>query len=353
MIWVTWRQFRATVLASVLVPLVLAAVVFGLTLGLGGVRPFGTFFFQCFGYAATGCLAESTLTLASVATIGLPVVLGLFVGVTVFSRDIERGTHVLGLTQAVSRRRWYWTRVLVVFVPVVLAMLVLGYVWFWARYQYQSTSGAFGFVGAIDSRLQWPSFGAAGLVPAGYTALALTIGSTSALLLRHTVGAMIATLVLTVFALVLFPVQLREHYASPQVQEIPLDEMFTGAFSSYTQLGYADFYPEWTVGTDYVDAQGQRVVVAPDACVSNGDDWVEPAADETNAEYEARLDAWYAEDARERVTCLRAMGVDHYESRYHSDRMFWRFQFTETALCLLLSAVLAGSSTLLVRRLRP
>ncbi|WP_176444298.1 ABC transporter permease [Rhodococcoides kyotonense] len=347
----TWRQFRATILAGVLTPIVIAAVVFGLTLTIGGSRPLGVLFFQCFGYSSSQCFAESTLTLASMATIVLPVVLGLFVGVTVFSRDIERGTHVLGLTQSVSRRRWYWTRVLVVFVPVVLAMAVLGVVFFWARYQ--SFSGAFTFAGVIDSRLQFPVFGSVGLAPAGYTALGLTIGSTTALLLRHTVGAMIATLVLTVLALVLFPVQIREHYATPQVHELPLEDIFNGAYSSYSQLGYEDFYPEWSVGADYVDAAGERVVVAPDACISSAGDWIEPGPDETNAEYEARLDARYAEDAALRADCLRAAGVDHYESLYHSDRLFWRFQFTEVALCLLLSAVLAGSSAMLVRRLRP
>ncbi|WP_328812447.1 ABC transporter permease [Rhodococcus sp. NBC_00297] len=282
----------------------------------------------------------------------MPVLLGVFAGVTCFSRDIESRTHVLGLTQSVSRRRWYWTRVLVVFVPITAAMVVLGMTMFWARFW--TLSGVYAFPGTFDSRLAFPQFGSVAMVPAGYTAMGLVIGSTCALLVRHTVGAMIMTLVVTVVALVAFPTVLREHYATPQVERLELEDVFGGGYASYTDLMPGEsFFPRWVVGSDYVDSSGARVEVGLDTCASRNDSWVEPDDNETTAQYEARLDAAYVAAARERADCLRGLGVDHYENRFHADEMFWRFQITETALCVLVAVLLAGASTASVRRLRP
>ncbi len=354
MIWVTWRQFRGTVLAGVLTPLLVAVVIAIASSIIGPGRPNGAFngsFFFCFQSSTAQCLAESTLTLASLLTIALPVLLGIFVGVTVFSRDIERRTHVLGLTQSVSRERWYWTRMLVVFVPIVLAMLVLGFAMYWL--QYQSFTGPTELAGIYDSRLAFPAFGASGVVPAGYTALGLGVGSTVALLLRHTIGAMIATLVIMIVALVLFPSIIREHYATPEVERVELDDIYPGSYASYSQSGTDSFYPRWTVASDYVDAEGQPVPVSYETCEPRYDSWPERNDNDTAAESNARYDAALAENQRIRLECLRAMDIDHFENRYFEDRLFWRFQRTEMALCFLLTLILLYGATPLVRRLKP
>ncbi|MDJ0396371.1 ABC transporter permease [Rhodococcus sp. G-MC3] len=352
MIWVTWRQFRATILAGVLTPLLLALVIAAFTLALGD-RSGGFGLFDCFGVSTTQCLLGSTLTLSKLATIALPVMLGVFVGVSVFSRDIERRTHVLGLTQSVSRQRWYWTRILVVFSPVVLAMLILGLVAYWS--QFHSFSGGFTFAGYTDSRLEFPSLSMSGLVPAGYTALGLTIGSTAALVLRNTIGAMIATLVVIVTALILFPVQIRQHYATTQVEELTLEERFSadGYSSSNYSSSFNSYNPRWTVGSDFVDTEGRTIVVDYDFCTSLPNEWPEPNDTETTAAYNDRVSTANREAMQARVECLRANGIDHFENRYHEDRLFWRFQLTEAALCLLLSIVLTLASVPLVRRIRP
>lgn len=350
MIWVTWRQFRGTILLGVLTPLLLAAAIAAVTFLADRIGS-NYVLFRCFGLSTTTCLTESSLTLASLATIALPVVLGVFVGVTVFSRDIERRTHVLGLTQAVGRMRWYWTRMLVVFTPIVLAMVVLGYVVLWSRFGTSPFGSS--FVDAFYSRLEFPTFGTIGVVPAGYTALGLVIGSTAALLLRNTIGAMAVTMVATVAVIVAFPGLVREHYATPEVDRSTLDMSQSGQSVAYVMDPSDVPRPSWTVDSFYVDADGKRVDLAYDACSTVDDGWPEPGPLETTSDFDDRLDAFMADQSRARIECLRAQGADHYENLLFDDRMLWRFQFTEAALCLLLSIALAGGSTLAVRRLRP
>lgn len=350
MIWSTWRQFRTTILLGVLTPLFLAAVVAAVT--LFGERIGSSYvLFRCFGLSTTTCLAESSLTLATVGTIALPVVLGVFVGVTVFSRDIERRTHVLGLTQAVGRMRWYWTRVLVVFTPVVLAMVVLGYVVLWSRFGSNPYGGS--FVDAFYSRLEFPTFGTIGVVPAGYTALGLVVGSSAALLLRNTIGAMVVTVVASVAVVVALPTLVREHYATPEVDRMTLETSESGRSVAYEMNPSEIDRPSWVVDSYFADAAGERVDLPYGVCWSADDMWPEAGENETTADFDARVDAFLDERSLVRVECLRAQGADHYEHRLFGDRMLWRFQFTEAALCLLVSGVLAAGSTLLVRRLRP
>lgn len=350
MIRVTLRQFRGTLVFGVSTPLILAVGVAAVTV-LSGRIGSNYVLFRCFGLSTTTCLTESALTLGSLATLGLPIALGVFVGVTVFSRDIEGGTHVLGLTQAVGRMQWYWTRVLVVFTPVVLAMLVLGYVVLWSRFG----SNPYGesVIDVFYSRLEFPTFGTIGVVPAAYTALSLVIGSSAALLLRNTIGAMAITLVATSAVLVALPILVREHYATPVVDRMALETSESNRSVAYEMNSIEIERPSWTVDSYFADSAGNRVDLPYDACSADDRDWPGPAPDETTAAYDARVDAFLDERSGTRIECLRSLGADHYETLLFEDRMLWRFQFTEAALCLAVSCALAGASTLSVRRLRP
>ncbi|MGA9873173.1 MAG: ABC transporter permease [Rhodococcus sp. (in: high G+C Gram-positive bacteria)] len=350
MIWVTWRQFRGTIVVGTLIPLLLAAGIAVVTFLADRVGS-GYGLFRCFGLSTTVCLTESALTLSSLATIALPALLGVFVGVTVFSRDIERGTHVLGLTQAAGRMRWYWTRVLLVFSPIVLAMVVLGFVVLWSRFG-PNPYGA-SFVDAFYSRLEFPTFGTIGVVPAGYTALGLVVGSSTALLLRNTIGAMALTLAVTAAVTVALPALVREHYAEPQVDRLALEESEYGRSVAYEMYPSDVRQPSWTVDSYFADAAGERVDLPYDVCSSENESWPEPGPDETTADFDARINEFTAERAQVRVECLREQGVGHFETLLFEDRMLWRFQFAELALCLLAAALLAGVSTLTVRRLQP
>ncbi|MDV6262344.1 ABC transporter permease [Rhodococcoides yunnanense] len=356
MIWVTWRQFRATILFGVLTPLALAAITVAITVFDGGVIPTASLS-GCLSFEATKCRAETAQAVAIMLTVVLPVVLGAFVGVTVFSRDLERRTHVLGLSQSVSRRRWYTTRVAVVFVPTVLAMTLLGCSLYWAKYQTAPDEFAVGF-GGYDSALEFPVFGATGFVAGGYTAIGLMLGAALALALRNTVAAMIGTVIATSLLISLFPTQIREHFAAASVEELTLEqksnEMYGGGTPDFSlPLDSSElFYARWVFSSDYVDADGRPVAIDWQQCgqLENRRDMSEF---ETVADYEEYSDGLLERVKELQLDCFRAQGADAFETKYHEDRLFWRFQAIETALSLLIAGLFGGLSLLLVRRLRP
>ncbi|WFR73011.1 ABC transporter permease [Prescottella defluvii] len=353
MIWVTWRQYRTTILAAVggILALTVVAVVSGeIVRGSEGRRAFGTFFGCVPGGGSNQCWAESSLTAISTLAAILPVVLGAFVGVTVFSRDIERGTHVLGLTQSVSRTRWYWSRVLVVFVPVTIAGVMLGSVLEVDTFgEYRES--------ALRIRPQQlrrlftpdvPLFQSTGIVVGAYTLLALILGSAIALLLRNTLGSMVVTLIAMAALMVGFQFEVRPQYTTPVVESQPL------GYLSHAVVYTPDIEPVWILNSGYVDADGRSVDMDYFACDQEGveNTW-EQRPDETFAEYEARQDVISAEQEREFIACQRAQGIDHFETRYHPDSLLRRFQLTEAALALALSALLLIPSLWALRRLRP
>ncbi|CCQ16213.1 putative ABC transporter integral membrane subunit [Rhodococcus sp. AW25M09] len=356
MIWVTWRQFRTTILFGVLTPLLLAAITIAITTIAGGVA--STPVLQgCRSFEMPNCVAETTQAVAILLTIGLPVLFGAFVGATVFSRDLERRTHVVGLTQSVSRRRWYGVRVFVVFVPTILAMTLLGCALFWAKYRTAPNEFAFVMGGPGQTRMDFPIFGATGFVTGGYTAMALMLGAASALALRNTVAAMITTVIATSLVLALFPTEIREHYATPSVDVLELEQKVNelyGTFpAQYGQYGLFETYPRWDIESSYVDDAGNPVAPDYESCTTVDYNEMESRDNETVGDYRARYDRLMAEDGRLRLECLRAQGIDHFETKYHEDRLFWRFQTIETALSLLIAGLFGGMSLLLVRRLRP
>lgn len=355
MIWVTWRQFRATILFGVLTPLLLAAITLAITLIDGGVVP-STYLQGCLSLEATECLAETTQTVAILLTIALPVALGAFVGVTVFSRDLERRTHVLGLTQSVSRQRWYGVRVLVVFVPTMLSMAVLGCALYVAKYGTAPDEFAMSFSGSGESRLDFPTFGATGFVAGAYTAIGLTLGAACALAMRNTVAAMITTIVVSTAFLALLPTQIREHYATTEVERVTVEQkvgdMFGGTPDFYIPMDAITIYPRWNISSDYVDRNGQPIAIDLQEC-TRYDNYRDMSEFETVAEFEEYSDRRMEEDARMILDCFREQGAEAFETKYHEDRLFWRFQAIETALSLVVAALFGGLSLFLVRRLRP
>ncbi|MBY4038809.1 hypothetical protein HQO38_22010 [Rhodococcus fascians] len=355
MIWVTWRQFRATILFGVLTPLLLAAITIAVTVIGGGVIP-SPYLQNCRSFDSSDCTVGNMQTIAILSAIVLPVVLGAFVGVTVFSRDLERRTHVLGLSQSVSRRRWYSVRILVVFAPIVGAMTVLGCVLFAAKYNTAPDTFAMSFAGSNESRLDFPIFGATGFVAGAYTAVGLMVGSACALAMRNTIAAMITTVIVSTAFLALLPTQLREHYATPQTDRVSVEQkvndVYGGTPDYYRPGDSISLVPRWEFSADYVDSNGSPVPVDLMDC-----NWTQNYRDlsefETVAEYEEYSDRQSVERRSIEIQCIRDQGAEAYETRYHEDRSFWRFQAIESALSLVVAGLLGGVSLLLLRRLRP
>ena len=352
--WAVWRQNRRSLIATLTLIVLLTAVTVAAAVVVEQNDSTWTFGQICSRWNDVGqCRPETALTLTTLFALLLPLALGLFVGVTAFSRDIEQRTHVLGMTQSVSRLRWYFARVVVVFVPTTAAMVCLGLSLRWA-----ATAGgnarAFAEDGAMTgiafSLYDFPYFETTGIAIGGYTLLAMLVGGTAAIFLRSTVGAMVTTVVVFLFVPVALTLIVREDYGDPQIEVEPISGYARA--TEYAPNPYFTTDGTWVVAAGYVDSDGTRVSPDESRCapVAEPDDRAR-RPDETDDEYterrQIRQEATYATYD----TCLRNQGVDRYEIAFHTEDDYWRFQVTETGLTLLLSGTASLAGMWGIRRL--
>ena len=133
-----------------------------------------------------------------------PALFGLFWGAPLLARELETGSYRLAWTQSVTRSRWLLTKLgLGALATVTLAGLLTLTITWWYR--------------ALDKvgTNQYAVFDRRDLVPIGYALFAFATGALFGALLRRTVPAMVATLVLYVFARVASAIWIRPHLLSP------------------------------------------------------------------------------------------------------------------------------------------
>lgn len=176
--WVAWRQHRLLVVVGVgLLGAQIAAMMVLRLLYDADLRDIGFNEDSCAsalpddqalcsagwsaisGYSGTWALIRLTL-------LGLPIAFGALAGAAILAPDRERGTFIFALTQSIGRARWYWTKLVVVVTPLVLAMLVAGLVAQWVV----AAPG----LGA-SSPLAIPEFQSVGAVPAALLLLAFGV----------------------------------------------------------------------------------------------------------------------------------------------------------------------------------
>lgn len=345
MIWATWRQHRATLIAALSV---IALMIAATALSAASLREDGdplalSGFSTCYDSNSAACYAERTLGFTSVFAMILPVLLGAFVGVTVFARDIQRGTHVLGLSQSVSRARWFWSKLLVVFAPIIAAATLLG-----AALQLSRRYSPSSYFGIGGTTLEAPLFQASALALGATTAFALILGAAIALLLRRTLASMALTVVIAGAVLIALGSFARPHYATPNIDAQGLDY----GISYYST---SDSQRIWIASSGYLDAAGRDIPIDRRSCQMNQErqDYPEAAPEETIAAFEARSKVWHDARTADEVACIRAQGADHYQIKYHFESQFWRFQGTEAVILLLLAGSLLFPAWWGLRRLRP
>lgn len=353
--WVAWRMHRRALVVSLSFIAVLVVTTLTATVFLernDSTWRFGSF---CSRWNDVGpCRPETALTFSTLFALLLPLLLGMFVGVPVFSRELEQRTHVLGLTQSISRVKWYFTKVTVVFLPIATAMVGLG-----LCLRLASTAGGNAREPAMDnvfgsiefSLFDFPHFETTGIALGGYTLVSLLLGSTAAILFRSTVGAMSTTIVAFLIVPVAFTLVVRDDYGTPGTEAEPIRGLYRA--SEYTNP-YRTLDSTWVVGAGYVDAEGARVYPDESLCAPDYDT-VDRAQrdDETNEEFYARRQAQQDLDAEAFDVCLREQGVDRFEVEYYTEDQYWRFQTIETALMLLAAGATSVVGLWGIRRLRP
>lgn len=259
MVWLTWRQHRAQVLVTA-----------GLLAALG-------LFLLVRGQSAATVLGWLP---------AVPMAIGMFWGVPVLAREIERGTQRLAWTQSVPRRHWLVTKLGGLGLAVTVAGLGVGLmVSAWVK---EFDGDRFG-----DAAL----FSGTGVVVGAWWLFAFVLGTATGAVVRRVLPAVAVTVGL--FLVVLFGVfQAREAYAVP-VRTAPDAEAPAGSS---------------VVGATFVSRSGADVAEPPE-CAS--------ASDERY------------------LRCVDGAGYRSVLFFQPADR-YWRYQWTETAILVLGAAVLAA-----------
>jgi ABC-2 family transporter protein len=319
-IWVAWRQQRLQLLVTALLVVAVGAVMlfyradavsYMQDRGIAGCLRIGEE--PSCTQSAMGALSDRYKTYVSVipmVLLCLPVLLGMFAGAPLFAREFEQGTHVFGLTQSVSRRRWWATKILVGGGPVAVLTFALGLIGVWTlRPLNHVTRGA----------MMTPGFETQGLVLGAYTVLAFAVGVAAGLMFRNTLASMAITLGVYLVVLIGVGGVARPHYLAA--------ERITGTVAESTgesERGGHSWIPDdaWRVGSAYYDKDGRKISFNPSGC-----------------------------DGTETIqSCLGKQGVAKQSADFHPASQFWGFQAVESAVFLALSAGLLGLGAWSLRR---
>ena len=236
MIWVTWRQHRLEALWA----LVLAGLVGGFTaytayeLWLAAPNCASTVGFGfCLSNDVFGQIAQAIMrfNLFQYGLVVLPALAGAFIGAPLVAREIENGTQHLAWTQGVTRIRWLLTKLVLVFVPLLAAAALIGFLEvFLLNVQGSQVN-------------RWDVFDQQTPVVPAATFFALALGVAFGAVIGRSVPAMAATLVSFVIVRVGIGELVRSHYIAP-LEKTTHDLNAVGSQPDPTAwwLGFPDYY---------------------------------------------------------------------------------------------------------------
>jgi hypothetical protein len=212
MIWLSWRQLRASaaVIYGALAVVAVVVVVTGLQLhrayAVSGIA------------GCTGDSCDSVINaflardpflqtlLDKILLLLLPALTGVFWAAPLVARELETGTYRLAWTQSVSRTRWLTAKLAVVGLAGLVATgaLTVLVTWWYAPIDH------------INSNQFSPAvFGSRDLAPVGYAAFAFALGVLAGVVTRRTLTAMAVTLGAYVAVRLSFAFYIRPHLLAP------------------------------------------------------------------------------------------------------------------------------------------
>jgi hypothetical protein len=258
MIRLTWRQFRtqAVATAGLLAVIAIALAITGPQ--LVHLYDIGVVPCQARGDCSLAISAflshYSLLQKLGTVLVVVPGIIGVFWGAPLAARELETGTYKLTWMQSVTRRRWLAVKLgLVGMSSIAVAGLLSLMVTWWSSPLDRVNADPF------------PLFDERGIVPLGYAAFAFALGVTAGLLLRRTVPAMVATLVVFVGIRLAFTNWVRPYLFAPL--------RITAALRAPTPNGLTSLAGElkptdWVVSDQTVNAAGQ--VIGQNGAISYG-----------------------------------------------------------------------------------
>jgi hypothetical protein len=330
MIWLTWRQFRtqAAVIYGAIAVLAAALAATGPQLARHYRADPGRFLSGVSG-------ADSTLYLVSaLAVLAVPVIIGLFWGAPLVTRELDAGTHRLAWTLT-TRTRWLLAKLSLTGLAAIAAggLLSLAVTW-WASPIDAAIAGARGLPGPgllVFTRLSREIFDSRGIVPLGYAAFAFVLGVTVGVLTRRTLPAMALFLPAFIAAQVVMAVGVRPALIAPEHLTTTITTanlLSVNVADSITVV--IDRPGAWITAERTVNAAGQpaRAPAGVMNCI---------------------LSAGPGRATRACLTRLARLGYRQQVS-YQPAGRFWALQRAETAIYLAAALLLAGLCTWLIRR---
>lgn len=318
MTWLVWRQHRIELIALLAgAAFVAGSLMLGADIALRAREELGVT--NCIPLPNTNANCVSLEVQADervmvfrwllVVLIFLPALVGSFIGGPLFARELERGTHRLAWTQAISRLRWGAAQL-----AAVLGVALVGAI-------------AVGLVGGLSTTINgggpdaYTAFDLEGPAFVSHVLFAIAVAALVGTLSRRIITGMLGGLLLYGAIQLGIGFGVRPYYEPPVAV----------VYGSGTPMPSMNV-PEgaWMIGLDHVDRGG---AVVPAARVRALNDAFRPGPDGYNS-----------------LDYLAANGV-YQRVRYQPADRYWRFQWTEGALFLVLSGA-AGVATLLLLQRR-
>ncbi len=335
MIWLTWRQFRASFVAVCV--LVAAGCVWLAVTGpdLAGLAGRNT---DVYDLLTT---TDRLLFQGGIAVLAVvPALLGVFWGAPLVARELETGTFRLAWNQSVTRSRWLATKLGVSVLAVAVLVGILSFAITWWAHPLDGVQGD--QHGSLVSRMTPIAFGMRGVVPVGYAVFALVLGSFIGLVVRRSLPAMALTLAIYVLIQVAVPLWVRPHLVAPVTTTVAISEKTIDGISSdagepFTITTQVPDRGAWVLTNQTVDADGKAAALPSwfTDCLPPPPGAPGSGAKTTVHSRPGSLDS-----------CLSRLSDEGYRQRvvYHPKSHFWPLQWAETGLYLALSAILAGLS---------
>lgn len=338
MIWLTWRQLRASaaMMAGALALFAAVLLLTGPALAddyASGIAACSAQGGDCDGFVdrfldqnQTGFLGVTAVALA------LPALVGLFWGAPLIARELETGTHRLVWNQSITRTRWLVVKLgltgLAAMTVAGLGSLATGW---WSSPIDKSAA-------AQAPRIEPLLFAARGIVPVGYAAFAFALGVTVGLLVRRTLPAMAITLAVFVAAQIAMPVLVRHHLLPPVEEAVALTDVdgFNMGPDRVADVQATATVPgAWILSSHTVDPSGNAVDTITLPTLGRCDP-PEPPADPATA-----MDSCLAE--------IERLGYRQEVTHQPASR-FWPLQWIETGIYTAAAVALCGFCFWSIRR---
>ena len=327
MIWMTWRQSRAQTLGAIVALAVI--MLYLLYLGLAIRHFYNTEIVGCTGNDCAiarerfGDKYLTQVSLIGVLLIAVPAAIGVFWGAPLITRELETGTHRLAWNQSVTRNRWLAVKLAFIALFSLAVTGLLSLLLTWSASRLDQVEG---------KRFAGLNFDSRNIVPLGYAVFFFVLGVTIGLFIRRSLPAMALTLALFAGIQILMPLAIRSHLMTPITSSVA----FT-AEKAQEINGIGSTGGPAEGGSAPVSIMGYQV---PDAWVLSTGPRALLTAD-GQAFTRDQLKTCMTGDFRKDMACLATKNL-HFSVTYHPAGRYWKFQWIETALFVVLAAALVG-----------